>query len=136
MQRRSFLKTILAIFGATTAGSFVYPLYRYLTPPASAARSRTLIIPKQEVPLGDAKEIVVNGVPALILNRPGKGLIAISRVCTHLGCLVQFDQENKQLLCPCHAGTYDLEGNIVSGPPPKPLPKLPLRVEGETIIIG
>jgi cytochrome b6-f complex iron-sulfur subunit len=136
MQRRSFLKTILAIFGATTVASFVYPLFRYLTPPAAAEKSKTLAIPKQEVPLGEAKEVVVNGVPALILNRPGKGLIALSRVCTHLGCLVQFDKENNQLLCPCHAGTYDLEGNIISGPPPKPLPKLPLRVEGETIIIG
>ena len=136
MQRRSFLKTILAIFGATTVASFVYPLFRYLTPPAASEKSKTLSIAKQEIPLGEAKEVVVNGVPALILNRPGKGLIAVSRVCTHLGCLVQYDKENKQLLCPCHAGTYDLEGNIVSGPPPKPLPKLPLRVEGETIIIG
>ena len=136
MKRRSFLKGALAVLGATSLASFAYPLFKYLAPSASAERSKTLIIPKRDIPLGDSKEIVYNGVPAVILNRPGKGLIAVSRVCTHLGCLVQYDKENKRLLCPCHAGVYDLEGNIVSGPPPKPLPKLPLRVEGETIVIG
>ena len=136
MKRRSFLKGALAFLGATGVASFAYPLFRYLAPPASAERSKTLSIAKRDVPLGEAREIVYNGVPAVVLNRPGKGLIAVSRVCTHLGCLVQYDKENKRLLCPCHAGIYDLEGNIVSGPPPKPLPKLPLRVEGETIVIG
>lgn len=136
MKRRSFLKGVLAFLGTTTFASFVYSLFRYLVPPSSSATAKTLIIAKRDVPLGEAKEIVFNNVPAVVLNRPGKGLIAVSRVCTHLGCLVQYDKENKRLLCPCHAGVYDLEGNIVSGPPPKPLPKLPLRVEGETIVIG
>jgi cytochrome b6-f complex iron-sulfur subunit len=136
MKRRSFLKTLLAFLGVTSVASFVYPLSRYIAPPANTETSKTLVIAKREIPLGDAMEIVFNGVPAVILNRPGKGLVAISRVCTHLGCLVQYDKENKRLLCPCHAGIYDLEGNIVSGPPPKPLPKLPFRVEGETIVIG
>ena len=136
MKRRSFLKALLTFLGATSAVSILYPLSRYLAPPAGTEQSKTLVIAKREVPLGEAKEIVFNGVPAVILNRPGKGLIAVSRVCTHLGCLVQYDKENRRLLCPCHAGVYDLEGNIVSGPPPKPLPKLPLRVEGETIVIG
>jgi cytochrome b6-f complex iron-sulfur subunit len=136
MKRRSFLKAVLAFLGATSVASFLYPLSRYLAPPASKENSRILVIEKRDIPLGDAKEIVFNGVPAVIVNRPGKGLIAVSRVCTHLGCLVQYDKESKTLLCPCHAGVYDLEGNTVSGPPPKPLPKLPLRVEGETIVIG
>ena len=136
MKRRSFLKAVLAFLGAASVASFVYPLSRYLAPSVSTENSKTLVIAKREIPLGNAMEIVFNGIPAVILNRPGKGLIAVSRVCTHLGCLVQYDKENKRLLCPCHAGVYDLEGNIVSGPPPKPLPKLPLRVEGETIVIG
>jgi cytochrome b6-f complex iron-sulfur subunit len=136
MKRRSFLKAVLAFLGATSVASFVYPLTRYLAPSASTESTKAFVIAKREIPLGDAMEIVFNGIPAVILNRPGKGLIAVSRVCTHLGCLVQYDKENKRLLCPCHAGVYDLEGNIVSGPPPKSLPKLPLRVEGETIVIG
>jgi cytochrome b6-f complex iron-sulfur subunit len=41
-----------------------------------------------------------------------------------------------RFICPCHAGIYDLEGNVLSGPPPKALIKLPVRVEGENIVIG
>lgn len=136
MKRRSFLQLLLALLGTTTLASLVYPLFRFLAPPKHAEKANTLTIAKREIPLGEAKDIVFNNVPAVILNRPGKGLIAVSRVCTHLGCLVQYDKEGKRLVCPCHAGVYDLEGGVLSGPPPKPLPKLPLRVEGENIVIG
>lgn len=136
MKRRSFLQWSLAFLGTTTLASLAYPLFRFLAPPRHAEKPGTLVVQKREIPLGEGKEIVYNNVPAIVLNRPGKGLIAVSRVCTHLGCLVQYDKENKRLLCPCHAGVYDLEGSVLSGPPPKPLPKLPLRVEGETIVIG
>jgi cytochrome b6-f complex iron-sulfur subunit len=136
MKRRSFLQLLLSLLGASTLVSLVYPLYRFLVPPRSEERPKTIEIAKRDIPLGGTKEIVFNNVPAIVLNRPGKGLIAVSRVCTHLGCLVQYDKENKRLLCPCHAGVYDLEGGVLSGPPPKPLAKLPLRVEGETIVIG
>lgn len=136
MKRRSFLQLLLTFLGIITLASLVYPLFRYLVPPRIAEKTRTLVIPKREVPLGTAREVVFNDAPAIIVNRPGKGLIAVSRVCTHLGCLVHYDKDNKQLLCPCHAGVYDLEGNVLSGPPPKPLAQLPLRVDGENIVIG
>lgn len=136
MKRRSFLKSILSVLGSLTAVSFLYPLVRFLAPPKSEARTKKLILQKGEVPSGASKDIIVNDTPAIIINSPGKGLIALSKVCTHLGCLVEYDRGRNRLLCPCHAGVYDLEGNVVSGPPPKPLPKLPLRVEGENIVIG
>lgn len=136
MKRRSFLQLSLALLGTSTLASLIYPLYRYLVPHRSEELAKTLLIAKRDIPLGEAREIVLNNIPAVVLNRPGKGLIAVSRVCTHLGCLVQYDKENKRLLCPCHAGVYSLEGDVLSGPPPKPLRKLPLRVDGETIVIG
>ena len=136
MKRRSFLQLLLSALGITTLASLLYPLVRYLVPPGTAEKARTLVIAKRDIPLGYAKEIVFNDVPAVVVNRPGKGLIALSRVCTHLGFLVHYDKENRQLLCPCHAGTFDLDGHVISGPPPKPLPVLPLRVDGENIVIG
>lgn len=136
MKRRSFLHSLLTALGITSLASLLYPLVRYLVPPGTAEKPRTLVIAKGDIPLGQAKEIIFNDVPAIVVNRAGKGLIALSRVCTHLGCLVHYDKENRQLLCPCHAGTFDLEGHVISGPPPKPLPVLPLRVDGETIVIG
>jgi cytochrome b6-f complex iron-sulfur subunit len=56
------------------------------------------------------------------------GLTAFSPVCTHFGCFINWDSNKKIFLCPCHAGKYDIDGNVLSGPPPKPLKKLPLKI--------
>jgi cytochrome b6-f complex iron-sulfur subunit len=134
--RRAFLQKTLAFLGLTTLTSFLYPLFRYFSPPVEEAGAKRLTLAKKEIPVGEAKDIIFNNTPGVVINRPDKGYIALSRVCTHLGCLVDYQKDKKKLLCPCHAGVYDLSGNVVSGPPPKPLPKFPLRVEGDSIIIG
>lgn len=136
MRRRNFLQLLLASLGSITLASFAYPLLRFLAPPAGETKVKKLTLQKSEIPIGGSKNIVFNDAPAIVINRPGKGLTALSKVCTHLGCLVEYDKDKNRMVCPCHAGVYDLEGNVLSGPPPKPLPKLPLRVEGDTIVIG
>jgi cytochrome b6-f complex iron-sulfur subunit len=134
MERRSFLGFIGSALGLTAFGSMAYPLIRYLAPPKAKRKGGTYTFTKADI--GDSKEIVYQQTPAIIINRPGKGYIALSRVCTHLGCLVEYDRGSRRLVCPCHAGTFDLEGRVLSGPPPSPLPTIPLSVEGEEITIG
>jgi cytochrome b6-f complex iron-sulfur subunit len=136
MKRRNFLKALFGLLGTVSVASFAYPLVRFLAPPGISVKDKKVTLPKHDVPVGASKAIVFRDKPAMIINRPGKGLIALSKVCTHLGCLVEYEKEKNQLLCPCHAGSYDLEGNVLSGPPPRPLDKLPLRIEGDQIVIG
>jgi cytochrome b6-f complex iron-sulfur subunit len=107
---------------------------KYLAPPKAEIKAGKQTIRKSDV--GDAIEILYQNTPAIIIDRPGKGLIALSRVCTHLGCLLDYDKQRKRLICPCHAGIFNLEGRVVSGPPPKSLTLIPLKVEGEDIVIG
>jgi cytochrome b6-f complex iron-sulfur subunit len=64
------------------------------------------------------------------------GVIAFSPVCTHLGCLVNWDNNKKEFICPCHAGRYDINGNVIAGPPPRPLTKLPLEIRDGKVYIG
>lgn len=134
--RREFLQKILAVLGFTTLASFLYPLTRYFLPRSEESAVKQLVLNKNDVAIGEAKEIVFNNTPGVLINRPDKGFVALSRICTHLGCLVEYQKDRKRLLCPCHGGTYDLAGNVTSGPPPKPLPQFPLKVEGDSIIIG
>jgi cytochrome b6-f complex iron-sulfur subunit len=136
MKRRDFLSLLFGVFSATAVGSLAYPLIRYLAPPEEEAGIKTVTIDKRSILTGKAKEVVLGTTPVIIIDRPGKGYIALSRVCTHLGCLVNYDEEEKRLVCPCHAGIYDLEGRVLSGPPPRPLQQFPLRVEGNKIIVG
>lgn len=62
--------------------------------------------------------------------------IAFSIVCTHLGCPVRWIESAGLFMCPCHGGVYYANGDVASGPPPKPLPRYPVRIEnGEVQIL-
>ncbi|WP_122090388.1 QcrA and Rieske domain-containing protein [Halalkalicoccus subterraneus] len=67
------------------------------------------------------------------------GYAAYSKVCTHAGCMVA-DRDGDTLVCPCHSGRFDpLSGaSVTGGPPPRPLPQLPITVSGggELIAVG
>jgi cytochrome b6-f complex iron-sulfur subunit len=102
----------------------------------TGASARTIEVAKSELPIGASKDVMIGVTPAIIINSRDKGFLAFSRVCTHLGCLVKYDQDRQVFICPCHAGTFDLEGNVISGPPPKPLAKFLVRVEGNNLVIG
>ena len=134
--RREFLQKLLAFLGLTALAAFLYPLFRYFSPATGESGAKQLVLSKNELPIGESKDIVFNNTPVIVINRPDKGYVALSRVCTHLGCLVDYQKDKKRLLCPCHAGTYDLSGSVTSGPPPKALQQFPLKVEGDSIIIG
>ena len=136
MERRQLLKTSLAFLGTTTFVSFLYPISKFLIPPKSRAQDTLLTINKDEIPPGAAKEIIYNETPLIVINRKGSGFIALSRICTHLGCLVGYDQFNNKLVCPCHAGEFDLEGNVLSGPATKPLMRYPLKITADHITVG
>jgi cytochrome b6-f complex iron-sulfur subunit len=136
MKRRKFLGILLTVLGSTAAASFVYPLIRFFAPPARDNKTHTISIKKSDLRFGEAREIILNNKPVIVINRYQKGFVAFSRVCTHLGCLVEYDKGLRKMVCPCHAGTFDLEGNVLSGPPPRPLPTIPLKVEGDFVIIG
>ncbi len=136
MKRRSFVKLLTAVLGLGAAGTFVYPLFRFLLPLGAEAKAKAITVARRDLPLGTARDLTFGTMPAIVINSREKGYVAFSRVCTHLGCLVKYDKEKALFICPCHAGEFDLDGNVVSGPPPKPLRKLAVKVEGDNILIG
>jgi Rieske Fe-S protein len=66
----------------------------------------------------------------VFLVRDGQTVRALSATCTHLGCQVRWDRDSKRFLCPCHGGAYDSQGRVVDGPPPRPLDRIEVRVDG------
>ncbi len=63
------------------------------------------------------------------------GFLAISRICTHLGCAVPWVEERKQFECPCHASVFDMTGNVLKAPAPRALDLYPLTIERDLIKI-
>ncbi|EYR64742.1 ubiquinol-cytochrome C reductase [Actinotalea ferrariae CF5-4] len=67
------------------------------------------------------------------------GIVAYSKICTHVGCPVAlYEQQTHHLLCPCHQSTFDMSdgAKVVFGPASRPLPQLPITVDDEGYLIA
>lgn len=73
----------------------------------------------------------------VFLVRDGDAVKALSATCTHLGCQVRWDRDAKRFRCPCHGGAYDAQGNVIEGPPPRPLDTIDVRVDasGDAVMV-
>jgi Rieske Fe-S protein len=76
------------------------------------------------------------GKPAIIVRTPGGELRAFTAVCTHLACTVQYRPDFKHIWCACHDGHYDLHGQVLAGPPPRPLEEFKVTVRGDDLIVS
>jgi cytochrome b6-f complex iron-sulfur subunit len=134
--RRTFMITALATLAATATGAVLYPLFRYLAPSRTAETQQKVVLQLADIPEGGAKYFELNGTAAVLVKLKGGGGAAFSAVCTHLGCIVQWQKGQNQFLCPCHGGQFSSEGAVLAGPPPKPLEKLPFVLSGDSVTVG
>ena len=134
--RRTFLQGFLALLTAFGAGGVLYPLIRYLAPHSTANNSNLVEIPLERLAEGDAKFFDYDGKAAVLVKLAGGAVVVRSAVCTHLGCIVQWQKEKGQFLCPCHAGLFGVDGRVLSGPPPKPLEAIPFTIANGVARVG
>ena len=134
--RRKFLGACLGGFAAGFAAAVLWPVYRYLAPRPLNGEAARVVIPEKDVAEGEAKFFEYAGTSAVLVRKRGGELVALSAVCTHLGCIVQWEKDKQDFLCPCHAGHYSADGIVTAGPPPKPLIKLKFTVAAGAITVG
>jgi cytochrome b6-f complex iron-sulfur subunit len=139
ISRRRAITYLLGFSVVATLGGVLTPILGYLWPPerASAGGSdRVEVGSVNDFPIGQGKVVPVNDRPVIIVNLEQGGLRAYSAICTHLGCIVEWDGSREFILCPCHDGRFNaLNGAIISGPQPAPLPELELAVENDTVFV-
>ena len=134
--RRIFLNFLSKGFVGALLIYFVYLLIRFLIPPRKSSSEQDVIqIRRSEISVNKAKILNYKETLIIVINT-GFGLFALSAVCTHLGCIVQWDENNQLITCPCHSAKYDLNGNVKSGPAPKPLSQVKVRMIDDKILIG
>ena len=78
---------------------------------------------------------IVERQVVFLVKRGEREVVALSSVCTHLGCRVSWNADKEELQCPCHGGVFDRSGAVTSGPPPEPLAKVPVKVEGDQVLV-
>jgi len=65
-----------------------------------------------------------------VSTQDGENFTVWNARCTHLGCLIYWDDKDRKLKSPCHGGVFDpVDGRVLAGPPPRPLDTLPVKVE-------
>ncbi len=134
--RRTFLSLILGGLGAVTAALAGYPLWRFLLPHSADDESASVTLKREDLLYETATFITYKGRPAVVLQTSPGQFVALSAVCTHLGCIVKWQPEKNEFLCPCHGGRFSPQGEVLGGPPPKPLEALPIKLDGDLLIIG
>ena len=138
--RRGLIKYLLGFSVVSTLVGVLTPIIGYLWPPArsgSTSGGRILVGTVDDFPPGTGKVVPVGNKPVIVLNTE-QGIRVFSAVCTHLGCIVlDKDPGMSYILCPCHDGRFNpINGTVIAGPPPRPLPAYEFSVEDGKIYVG
>ncbi len=135
--RRNVIRWLLG--GGVTASvvSFLYPVLRFVMPPAvpEAAVDEVNAGSAQDLKPNSARMVKFGSRPVLLIRLSEAEWKAFSAICTHLDCTVQYQADRHQIWCACHNGLYDLNGRVVSGPPPRPLEEFTVHVRDEEVVI-
>lgn len=150
LSRRTFLSLAIWAIGGLISAALGIPAIAYIIGPA-LTRSND----QQWIQLGSTAKVelgtptlfkatierktgwIVNQeeISAYALTDDGRDFVALSNICTHLGCRVRWVADQGEFFCPCHNGVYDKNGNVVSGPPPRPLDHYEVKVENNQLFI-
>lgn len=138
VSRRQFLNILLTGSIATLAGAVIYPLLKYINPPKGLEDTATSVVAAKadELLLNSAKIFRFGNKPGILVHTAQGEYKAFSAVCTHLNCTVQYDQVASHIWCACHNGHFDLNGRVISGPPPRPLEEFNVSIRGEDIVVA
>jgi cytochrome b6-f complex iron-sulfur subunit len=130
LSRRPALACLLKAGAAAWAAGMVTPAVSYLWPALHEGPGQKTVkaAAQNEIPIGGFKLVQGAGKPIIVVRSGETEYRALSAVCTHLGCLVQWRNAEKDIFCPCHGGRFDLEGKVLGGPPPHPLAPYPVTV--------
>lgn len=137
VSRRRFLTMLFALGSAIGVTGFFAPVVRFAYPVLKGGGFEKVKVASktQLAPLNEGVRFEYQEIPAQLIQLEDGRYAAYSLVCTHLGCIVKWEAKNKDFHCPCHGGYFDPEGNVTAGPPPKPLNKFKLSIEGNDIFV-
>ena len=146
-RRNFFMRAIGALSGGIAASIAIPSLGFVLSPIFKASKPRGLmeVGPLSRFPVGSPTlaSIVLEDSGGTLFKQGvyvvnhGKGKFDVFRLnCTHLGCPYEWNDAAGKFFCPCHGGVFDISGNVVAGPPPRPLDRYRPVIKGGTLYAG
>ena len=150
LSRRNFMQLTIWGVGGLIGVGFGVPALVYVVGPSlksQQTQSWMRLGPTSKVELGTPTLFTVKvktqtgwitneqEISVYILTNDARTYIAMSNICTHLGCHIRWIAEQNQFFCPCHNGVFDASGNVISGPPPRPLNRYDVKVENDQLFV-
>ena len=140
MSRRRLITYLLGFSVVATLGGVLTPIAGYLWPPSRASAGgsgRVQVGTTTDFPAGQGKVVPVNDKPVIVVNTAQGGIKAFSAICTHLACIVYWHERRQVIQSPCHDGRFNpLNGSVISGPPPRPLPAYEFEIVEGQVYVG
>ncbi|HAG49798.1 MAG: hypothetical protein A2X87_01480 [Deltaproteobacteria bacterium GWC2_42_51] len=136
ISRRKFLSSAFMALGLGFGlGALGLRFLQFLSPKVTVDRFEEILVGSiSDIQDSDITPMEIGNVRIFLL-KTDTGLMAFSRKCTDLGCLVNWDKARQEFICPCHQGVYNRNGKNIAGPPPRPLDRFQVVQKGENIYV-
>lgn len=153
--RRNFLKIASYTLGGALAAGVAVPvvglaIHPWMKETVFGTADFIAIGTLEDFPVGLPKKITItsskmdawNIFDGLVMGsvwvvRSGDNALRVFSVnCPHLGCGVDWGEDLKQFLCPCHGGVFDINGQKLSGPSPRDMYSYETKIENNTILLN
>jgi cytochrome b6-f complex iron-sulfur subunit len=137
VSRREFAKFLCVVSGGLAVGNAWLAVKDSLVPPHEL-KEPLKICNIDEVPVGGMRSFTIpeTKVPYILIRLDEDRWRAFEQKCTHLSCAVYYRKDLGKIECPCHNGFFDADtGQVLQGPPPRPLPKLEVEIRDRDIYV-
>lgn len=136
--RRKIAQFLLWAGSIGVISATLFPILRFIIPPKvrEAVTNSVVAAAENELNPGSAKIFKFGSEPGILIRLQSGQFRAFSAVCTHLQCTVQYRKDLGHIWCACHNGHYDLNGHVISGPPPRPLPEYKVNIKEGNIYVS
>ena len=136
--RRRMLAGMAGGLGVLTALGSGIPVLGFLLPPKGVVPDRDLVrvAAEAEVKERSGRHMTLLGQPVILVRLENERWFALSAICTHMNiCHLEWNEDRRELVCPCHGGAFDVYGNVVQGPPSIPLESYKVERIGPDVFV-
>lgn len=137
VSRRDFAKLLAVVSGGMVLGNGIIAA-KALSSEEKEAGEKQKVCTKNDIPVGGTKSFVLENdtIPYILIHTEDGEFYAYEQKCTHLSCAVYYKPGTLKIECPCHNGWFDVKtGEVLQGPPPRPLKKLDVILDGDEIYV-
>ena len=135
VSRRQFTKfLVLTSLGMLVGNAWILARSWFRKPPVYPQK---IICSAKDVPVGGVWlfRYPTQKDACILIHSDEETYVAYSQKCTHLSCAVYYAREKNRLECPCHEGYFSVKnGDVLQGPPPRPLPRVVLERRGDELV--